>query len=392
MTTSNTFGGSNALLTPPTTPKTTTTAQFSQLPTAINDTSSAPSLYRPRSDTDPYTFLDIDSMSLDIENAPLLGRGLWSNVYKWSPFVPLPLPPLFSTAMNNGISEANTPPSTPQSAPGFPAPSSFAIKVATRPDALAVFESEARINHHLQAASRLEAEKYIIPFHGFSPRSKALVFALANAGTLGDLISTSASRPPSERLRIFSVLAPQLIAGLAFIHSRGVVHADIKFTNILLSHDSSNGELVARFADFGASFRARNTEEVSGLHAAGTWEFMAPEQLNRDVTVAMPSFASDVYSLGVTLLGLLGGGGCYDEVTGSLFMLREAVKIGDPLGFGQRGWGFERCLEETEREWKRQGGEGTLAGLMTKAVTKGRRDRCSAQAWLEQAEDMGLGN
>jgi len=90
-------------------------------------------------------------------------------------------------------------------------------------------------------------------------------------------------------------LLNNLLPVLEFIHSRQVIHRDIKLENIILRQD---GQLV--LVDFGAAKYA--TQTALGLTGTriGTAGYMAPEQAN-----GKPIHASDIYSLGVTCLCLL---------------------------------------------------------------------------------------
>ncbi len=90
----------------------------------------------------------------------------------------------------------------------------------------------------------------------------------------------------------------QLADALQFAHARGIVHGDIKPSNILLQ----NGTHVY-LADFGL---ARHVQETSTLAQTstplGTPEYMAPELIEQP---ASPS--SDIYALGVVLYQMLTG-------------------------------------------------------------------------------------
>lgn len=396
-------------LTPPPTPKTQTVERFQP----VNPQLQRPVFTHRRRSSSDFCF-DIKNIEFDTTDAQLLGIGAWSKVYKLNSTVPLSVytstgslgsPPSPPSMVTQGGNNLLTPPTTPQK-PGasFSLPRALAIKVATRSDALSVFESEARILSYLQQASPAASEAHVIPFYGLSVRSRALIFQCANGGTLEDLILASPSRSSEETLALFEIIAPQLVAGLAFLHRSGIVHADIKPANILLDVDedssaSSPHNLRARFADFSASFRVAMDNDATPLDSAaqlkasmiaagGTWAYMAPEQLVRDAALNTPTFASDVYSLGITLLSLLIGGDPFAPVSANLFMLREAVKTGDALNFAMREYEYERRLEAVEGIWKRHGRQGRVLSLFKGVLRKKREERVSAKEWATRVEGI----
>ncbi|MGH3282576.1 MAG: serine/threonine-protein kinase, partial [Trebonia sp.] len=88
-------------------------------------------------------------------------------------------------------------------------------------------------------------------------------------------------------------LAAGCAEALASIHGAGLLHRDVKPSNVLVAPDGT------RVIDFGVARAAERVRLTSSRGAAGTPAYMAPEQA-QDATQASP--ASDVFSLGATLV------------------------------------------------------------------------------------------
>ncbi|HET7434652.1 MAG TPA: sigma 54-interacting transcriptional regulator [Thermoanaerobaculia bacterium] len=89
----------------------------------------------------------------------------------------------------------------------------------------------------------------------------------------------------------------QLAAGLHHIHHLGIIHLDLKPSNILVSDDGK-----AKIMDFGLAIETR---QVLDRRIRGTLHYMAPEVLRQDRVDSR----ADLYALGMTL---------YETVTGAL--------------------------------------------------------------------------
>lgn len=124
------------------------------------------------------------------------------------------------------------------------------------------------------------------------------VMDLVTGGTLRDMC-----RGPRVDRGWAARIGAQVADALAAVHAAGVVHRDVKPSNILLDGDRT------RLADFGIarllSDPARHTR--TGM-AVGTAAYLAPEQVTGDRVTT----AADVYSLGLVLLELLSGERAYD--------------------------------------------------------------------------------
>lgn len=97
-------------------------------------------------------------------------------------------------------------------------------------------------------------------------------------------------------LDVVTDIFTQLLNGLSYIHSRKIVHHDIKPSNIFVSVEA-NGKINVQLGDFGLACPLQEAHTGAGF---GTPLYAAPEQLAGEC-----NFKSDIYSLGIILLELL---------------------------------------------------------------------------------------
>jgi hypothetical protein len=95
-------------------------------------------------------------------------------------------------------------------------------------------------------------------------------------------------------------LVCQSLAGIEEAHLAGVVHADLKSDNIIVDQRRANIDLV-KIVDFGIARLVTGVREAEDRSISGTPEYMAPEVISG----APPSFASDIYAVGIILYELL---------------------------------------------------------------------------------------
>jgi serine/threonine protein kinase len=109
-------------------------------------------------------------------------------------------------------------------------------------------------------------------------------------------------------------IAAHLAKGLAHAHDRGIVHLDLKPTNILLADEGQ-----PMLLDFNLSDDMKVRGSALGARMGGTLPYMSPEQLEAFQGKArVVDGRSDLYSLGVILCELLSGQHPFPRQTGSL--------------------------------------------------------------------------
>jgi serine/threonine protein kinase len=135
-----------------------------------------------------------------------------------------------------------------------------------------------------------------------------LVMPFIDGGTL-----TAFLRRSLPGLNEVSAMYQQLLDAVEYAHEEGLIHRDIKSSNVLLEQRRT-GAPYAYLADFGLVRRLRQSEgDQSGQsipldQVPGTPHYMAPEQTRGIVTPL-----TDIYALGVLLYQMLTGELPYDD-------------------------------------------------------------------------------
>jgi serine/threonine protein kinase len=155
-----------------------------------------------------------------------------------------------------------------------------------------------RLRREAIAMASIESP-HVVAIHdvGFAPDGVFLVMQLVRGRTLEDELGRTGPVSPARACRIVR----DVLCGLAVLHASGLVHRDLKASNILLDRDDR-----AILLDLGAALhRRRRSLTVPGT-VIGTPECMAPEQ--REPCEQRPLDARvDLFQLGLVLIYLLTG-------------------------------------------------------------------------------------
>lgn len=122
-----------------------------------------------------------------------------------------------------------------------------------------------------------------------------LVMEYMEKGSLADYLrkDKTVNIPWSQKLQ----LAKHCISGLAYLHSRNIIHRDLKAMNCLVDN-----KLTVKLSDFGLSkvkAHSGSTGGSTGGGPVGTLLWMAPELFESDTAKCTP--ATDIYALGMVL-------------------------------------------------------------------------------------------
>jgi predicted Ser/Thr protein kinase len=191
-----------------------------------------------------------------------------------------------------------------------------AIKVLP-PERAADAELRARFLTEARLAAKL-SHPNIIPIHAVAEANEFVYYAMAfiDGETLAQRVRTRGPLPGAEGTRVLREVA----WALAYAHSNGVVHRDVKPDNILLER-ATNRVLVA---DFGIA--AATHHDVDGK-VSGTPEFMSPEQaLGQETTPR-----SDIYALGVTAFYMFCGRLPFEGRTATEVLAKQVTEAAPPL-------------------------------------------------------------
>jgi serine/threonine-protein kinase len=170
--------------------------------------------------------------------------------------------------------------------------------------------------------------------------------------TLADELTTGAL-PPAR----VGAIGVQVLAALSHAHRHGLLHRDVKPSNIILTAEGD-----AKLADYGIAKTLDGHDLTTSGDLVGTIRYMAPERLRGQP--ATP--ASDLYSLGM--------------------VLREALTGTPAYGASSPG---EVAYAVTHTDLPRLSGVGSIGTVVDRAIEREPIDRYATAADMAAALSVG---
>jgi serine/threonine protein kinase len=131
----------------------------------------------------------------------------------------------------------------------------------------------------------------------------------------------------SELQRVRDIIG-QLLEALAYSHTQGVVHRDIKPGNLLLDRFGTIKILDLGLAHFFGDDVGKSAHRREIAHVIGTADYVAPEQA---IDSAKVDIRGDIYSLGVTFFFLLTGRSPYKDGSLSQKLIWHQISSPTPV-------------------------------------------------------------
>ncbi len=223
------------------------------------------------------------------------------------------------------------------------------VVIKVLPAELAAFVGRDRFEREIRMAASLQ-HPHLVPLLSAGAAGELLYYVMPfiEGESLAARVAREGALPVGDAIRILRDVAD----ALAYAHSRGVVHRDIKPDNLLLSERhalvTDFGVAKAVTASAGHDPQPRTALTETGM-ALGTPAYMAPEQASADPNV---DHRADIYSLGAVGYELLAGRTPFVTGTPQAMLAAHVTAVPDPVNQHRPAIPAElaavvmRCLEK----------------------------------------------
>lgn len=194
----------------------------------------------------------------------------------------------------------------------------FAVKLL-RPELTGDASFRRRFHDEAQHQAQLDHENIVEMVDYFELNGDYyLVLDYVDGQTLSDMIDAQQGKGLPEKQALAIIVG--VLGGLDCAHQKGIVHRDVKPSNVLVD---TRGR--ARITDFGIATDALRLTRTRDGQIIGTPEYMSPEQLSGSAAI---DHRSDVFSAGVMLFQMLTG---QMPFKGDSFQSIQAQQISSPV-------------------------------------------------------------
>ena len=187
------------------------------------------------------------------------------------------------------------------------------------------FRGQSRFGREYRALTRLDHPNIVRVYrYGVSAEGTPFLTMELLDGVAAQVHAKRSGRPGApERTREAVRIIAEVARALTYLHGRGIVHRDLKSSNVLVLRDGR-----VKVLDFGTA-RLADAAEAIARHGefVGTYAYAAPEQFSGGDVDAR----TDLYALGVLFYRLLTGHRPFDsDSPEELRQLHEDVTPRDP--------------------------------------------------------------
>jgi len=171
-----------------------------------------------------------------------------------------------------------------------------------------------RFRREAEAVASLEHQS-IVPVYDYGEQEDEPYLVMRHMA--GGSLASRIQQGPIPLEDVIAILKP-VAAALDYAHEKGIVHRDVKPSNILF--DAAGG---AYLSDFGIVKLAETTASYTGSSVIGTPAYMSPEQVQGGSEI---DGRSDVYSFGCVVYEMLTGQVPYKAETTTQQLMKHVLE------------------------------------------------------------------